>query len=116
MSLIIIRADSNEKILNAIADLERHGGLKVIGKPRLMRRELADRLASSILGGPLRSRASAAAAVEVEEDDTESIMAVRRIHPPAHLIVVSSEYDEYGELRDIFRNLRVMRGYYSHKG
>ena len=81
MSLIIIRADSNEKILNAIADLERHGGLKVIGKTRLMRRELADRLASSNLRGPLGAGPLPLQLWRLREDDTESIMAVRRIHP-----------------------------------
>ncbi|BAM69901.1 MULTISPECIES: DUF356 domain-containing protein [unclassified Methanothermobacter] len=115
MSLIILRADSRKKILNAIADLERHAGLKVRGKPRILRNDIADRMASSILG-ELRMKSSVAAAVEVEDDDTRSIMAIRRIHPPAHVMVVSSEYDEYNDLREMFGGLRVLRGYYSHKG
>ncbi|MBE2899648.1 hypothetical protein DNK57_02240 [Methanothermobacter thermautotrophicus] len=115
MSLIILRADSREKILNAIADLERHAGLKVLGKPRILSNDIADRIASSILG-ELHMKSSVAAAVEVEEDDTRSIMAIRGIHPPAHVIVVSSEYDEYQDLREMFGGLRIMRGYYSHKG
>lgn len=115
MSLIILRADSRDKILNALADLERHAGLRVRGRPRIMKPEIADKMAASILGGNLRTRSTVAAAAEVEEGDTETIMAVRRIHPPAHIIVVSSEYDEYEDLREMFGTLKVLKGYYSYK-
>lgn len=116
MALIILRADTWDKILNALADIERHAGLKITGKPRIMRGEDADRIASSILKGGLRRKSSVAAAVEVAEDDTKSIMSVMKIHPPAHLIVVSSEYGEYRELKDNFKKMKVLKGYYSHKG
>lgn len=36
MALILIRAEDQGKLLNTIADVERHAGLKVAGKPRII--------------------------------------------------------------------------------
>jgi len=115
MALILIRADNQNKILNALADLERHAKLKITGKPRIVPRQLADRVLKQILKEELKSKTRYAAMVKVEEDTTKSIMQVRKIHPPAHLVVISKEYGEYQELEDAFKKLKSMKGYYSHK-
>ena len=49
MALILIRAENQGKLLNTIADIERHAGLKVTGKPRLINSKKADEIASKIL-------------------------------------------------------------------
>jgi len=53
--------------------------------------------------------------VLVEEDTTKSIMQVRKIHPPAHLVVISDEYEDYSNLKKSFRELVPFKGYYSRK-
>jgi hypothetical protein len=53
--------------------------------------------------------------VLVEEDTTKSIIQVRKIHPPAHLVVISDEYKDYSNLKDIYGKLTPLKGYYSLK-
>lgn len=115
MALILIRADSQKKILNALADLERHAQLKIRGSPRIIAPDLADEAIERILKQKSRSKSKKAVMVQVEEDTTKSIMQVRKIHPPAHLVVLSKEYEDYPRLEAIFKDLVPMKGYYSHK-
>ena len=56
MALILIRADKQKKILNALADLERHAKLKINGKPRLISTELADKVIQGIIKQKLKSK------------------------------------------------------------
>lgn len=115
MALILIRADNQKKILNALADLERHAKLKINGKPKIVATELADEAIQRILKQKLRSKTSWAVMVQVEEDTTKSIMQVRKIHPPAHVVVLSKEYEDYSHLKRIFKKLPPFKGYYSQK-
>jgi len=114
MALILLRADNRKKLLNALADLERHASLKIIGKPRLIDNKMADKIASSILGS-LKRKSFIAVAVNVEEDDTTSIIRIKRTRPPAHVIVVSREYPENKLLEEFIRKAPIFKGYYSHK-
>jgi hypothetical protein len=115
MALILVRADSDKKILNALADLERHAKLKIIGKPRILQAKIADKFMKSVLKQDLKSKTKFVVMVRVQEDTTKSIMQVKKIHPPAHIMVLSREYDDYSELEKIFKDLKPLRGYYSHK-
>ncbi len=115
MSLILLRADNQAKLLNSIADIERHAGLKIKGKPRLVGNEFADKLAENILKKQLRKKSSVSAVVNVEENATKSIMQVKKIHPPAHIIIVSDEYPEFQTLKKEFSQAAALKGYYSHK-
>jgi Uncharacterized protein conserved in archaea len=115
MTLILIRANNQEKILNAIADIERHANLKISGQPKIIDPEIADKLAKGILKQNLRTKCEIAALVKVLEDTTKSIMHIKKIHPPAHIVVISEEYKEFGEIKKIFNRLPVLKGYYSHK-
>ncbi|MCK9152124.1 DUF356 domain-containing protein [Methanobacterium alcaliphilum] len=115
MSLILLRADNQSKLLNSLADLERHAGLKINGKPRLLENEYADKLAESIINRKIRKKSRVSVVIRVQESDTHSIMQVKKIHPPAHIIVVSSEYSEFSELKDKMRDAPTLKGYYSHK-
>ena len=115
MALILVRADSDKKILNALADLERHAKLKITGKPRILEAKIADEFMRGILKQELKTKTKFAVMVRVQEDTTKSIMQVRSIHPPAHIMVLSREYSDYSELEKIFKELKPLRGYYSHK-
>jgi hypothetical protein len=115
MTIILIRAENQTKILNSLADIERHAGLKINGKPRIIDNKLADKYAKSIMKDRLRSKSKIAVLVSVKEDVTLSILQIRKIHPPAHLVVISEEYRQWEEIKKIFNTLPPLKGYYSSK-
>jgi uncharacterized protein len=115
MALILIRADDLPKLLNTLADIERHAKLRILGKPKILDSKHADKLVEKVLKTNLRMRCRRAAIIKVEEDVTKSIVNIRKIHPPAHVAVISDEYRDFEEIKDTFTKLPVLKGYYSHK-
>ena len=115
MTLILIRAENQTKILNSLADIERHAGLKINGTPKIIDTTLADKYAKSILNAKLRSKSKIAVLVSVQEDTTRSILQIKKIHPPAHILVISKEYPQWEKLKKIFSTLPPLKGYYSAK-
>lgn len=115
MALILIRTDKQSKILNSLADMERYGKLKITDKPKVISAEMADNIFQGIIKENLKWKSKWAALVKVKEDNTLSITRIRKIHPPAHLVVISDEYEDYNELKKIFKELMPLKGYYSHK-
>ena len=115
MALILIRGENNSKLLNAIADMERHGNLNLATKPKIIDAKFADSLVEKILNSKLRTSSKVATAFFVKEDITLSIMQIKKIHPPAHVVVVSDEYDVFNQLKNKLNNAPDFIGYYSHK-
>ena len=48
MALILIRGETNSKLLNAIADMERHGNLNLVTKPKVVDSNFADSIVEKI--------------------------------------------------------------------
>lgn len=115
MALILIRGENNSKLLNAIADMERHGNLNLTTKPKMVDAKFADSLVENILNSKLRTTSNVATAFFVKEDTTLSIMQIKKIHPPAHVVVVSDEYDDFDKLKELLNTAPVFKGYHSHK-
>lgn len=115
MALILIRGESNAKLLNAIADMERHGNLNLMTKPRVIDADFADSLVENILGSKLKTKSNVATAFFVKEDTTLSIMQIKKIHPPAHVVVVSDEYEGYQKLVNLLDDSDVFKGYHTNK-
>lgn len=115
MALILVRGENNFKLLNAISDMERHGNLNLITTPKVIDADFADSLVESILNSTLRTKSSVATAFFVKEDTTLSIMQIKKIHPPAHVVVVSDEYEGYGQLVALMDSAENFPGYHSHK-
>lgn len=115
MALILIRGENNSKLLNAIADIERHGNLNLTSKPKVVDAAFADSLVEGILNSKLKTTSNVAAAFFVKEDTTLSIIQVKKIHPPAHVVVVSHEYGAYSKLEYVLNNAQDFHGYHSHK-
>ena len=115
MALILVRGENNSKLLSAIADMERHGNLNLTTKPKVVDAAFADSLVEGILNSKLKTKSNAAAAFFVREDTTLSIMQVKKIHPPAHVVVVSNEYGAYSKLEYVLNNAEEFRGYNSTK-
>ena len=115
MALILIRGENHSKLLNAISDMERHGNLNLVTKPKAVDAEFADSLVESILNSKLRTKSNVATAFFVKEDTTLSIIQVKKIHPPAHIVVVSDEYEGYDKLTDLLDDAPNFKGYHSQK-
>ena len=115
MALILIRGENNSKILNAIADVERHAKLNLVTKPKKLDAKIADKVVEHILNAPLRTKSKVATIFRVQEDTATAIVQVKKIHPPAHIVVVSRDYEDYEELNKLFKDSRVFKGYYSGK-
>jgi hypothetical protein len=42
-------------------------------------------------------------------------MQIKKIHPPAHVVVVSDEYDGYEKLESMLDTAKPFQGYQSHR-
>lgn len=115
MALILIRGENNSKLLSAISDMERHGSINLVSKPKVVDAAFADTLVENILKSKLKTKSNVATAFFVKEDTTLSIMQIKKIHPPAHVVVVSDEYDAYSKLEYVLHNADVFKGYHSNK-
>ena len=115
MALILIRGENNSKILNAIADVERHANLNLVTKPKVIDAKYADKIVENILKAPLRTKSNVATAFRIKEDTATAIVQVKKIHPPAHIVVISNDYDDYKELNKTLNDARIFKGYYSGK-
>ena len=115
MALILVRGENNSKLLSAVSDMERHGNLTLITKPKVIDASFADSLVEGILNSNLKTKLNVAIAFFVKEDTTLSIMQVKKIHPPAHVVVVSDEYGAYSKLEYVLNSADDFKGYNSIK-
>lgn len=115
MALILIRGENNSKLLSAINDLEKHANLNIETRPKVISASFADLLVENILNSKLKTKSHVAVAFFVREDSTLSIMQIRNIHPPAHVVVVSEEYAAYEELESLLKASDDFKGYNSIK-
>ena len=115
MTLLLIGGDSYEKLKNALADVDRHAELTIIGQPKIIVPEAADEILGHILG-EVKKPCKAACVAKIAEKAPKAIDRIRKIHPPAHIVVVSDRYGEvYYKLLDDFPKLPVLKGYYKSK-
>ena len=75
MALILIRGETNSKLLNAIADMERHGNLNLVTKPKVVDSNFADSIVEKILNSKLRTKSKVATAFFVKEDTFNEIIS-----------------------------------------
>ena len=115
MALILVRGDNNSKLLNAVADMERHGNLNLTTKPKIVDAKFADSIVEGILNSKLKTKSNVAIAFFVKEDTTLSIMQIKKIHPPAHVVVVSDEYGAYSKLEYVLNNADDFKAYHPTK-
>lgn len=97
-SLAIVRADDVSKVKTALCDLVRYAHLTFIGNARRLEPSFADNILVQVMKNPLRSSCEAASVVPLEDDASTAIARVRKIHPPAHIIIISPRHDIFHEL------------------
>ncbi len=115
MALILVRGENNSKLLSAVSDMENHGNLTLTTKPKVIDASFADSLVEGILNSKLKTTSNVAIAFFVKEDTTLSIMQVKKIHPPAHVVVVSDEYGAYSKLEYVLNKAEDFKGYHTVK-
>jgi len=97
-SFAVVRADDIDKVRVAICDLIRYAHLTFDGKVRRLEPAFADDILVHVMQSPLRTRCEAACIVSLNEEASATIGKLRKIHPPAHIIIVSKRHDVYYDL------------------
>lgn len=97
-SFAVIRGDDMSKVKTALCDLIRYAHLSFEGKARRLEPAFADNILIHVMKSPLRMCCEAASIVSLNEDASAAIGRLRKIHPPAHIIIVSPRHEIYHEL------------------
>ena len=97
-SMAVVRADDVSKVKIALYDLVRYANLTFSDQARKLEPTFADNILTHIMKSPLRSCCSSAAIVPLEDQASVAIGRLRKIHPPAHVIIVSPRHEIYHEL------------------
>lgn len=97
-SFAVVRADDMSKVRTALCDLIRYAHLSFEGKARKLEPAFADNILIHVMKSPLRTCCEAASIVPLNEDASAAIGRLRKIHPPAHVIIVSPRHEIYHDL------------------
>lgn len=105
---ILVRADNSHKAMTALADLERYADIRII-EPRLMPKHMAEDLVSDFLN--LKSEKKVNFVVQVRMNPGEVIKRVRKIRPPAHIVVVTDRYRTYEIMEANYKEFPKIEGF-----
>ncbi len=105
---ILVRADNTHKAMTALADLERYANIRVV-EPRLMPKHMAEDLVSDFLS--LKSEKKVNFVVQVQMNPGEVIKRIRKIKPPAHIVVVTDRYRTYEIMEANFQEFPKIEGF-----
>lgn len=97
-SMAVVRADDASKVKIALHDLVRYANLTFADHARKLEPTFADNILIHIMKSPLKACCSAAAIVPLADHASIAIGRLRKIHPPAHVIIVSPRHEIYHEL------------------
>ncbi len=97
-SMAVVRADDASKVKIALCDLVRYGHITFADSARKLEPAFADNILIHVMKSPLRSSCAAAAIVPLVDQASIAIGRLRKIHPPAHVIIVSPRHEIYHEL------------------
>ena len=97
-SMAVVRADDASKVKIALYDLVRYANLTFSDRARKLEPTFADNILTHIMKSPLKACCLAAAIVPLQDQASIAIGRLRKIHPPAHVIIVSPRHEIYHEL------------------
>lgn len=97
-SFAVIRADSSSKVNVALRDLVRYGHMSFDDSPKEMDPKRADNLLVDVMHTELRSSCGSAAIVPLGDHASSAIGRLKKIHPPAHVIIVSPQHSVFSKL------------------
>ncbi len=99
-SLAVIRADDYAKVKVALHDLKKYGRMSFVGGPKKLDPGHADEILTTVMCTNLRNPCGASAVVALQDPAGYAIGRLRKIHPPAHIIIVSPRHEIFHELRE----------------
>jgi hypothetical protein len=99
-SFAVIRADSPIKVHTTLLDLRRYGRMVFSGVPKFISSDYADDILTEVLNTHLRNKCRSAAVVSLNTVPSVAIGKLSKIHPPAHVIIISPKYDIFQELKN----------------
>ncbi|HIH71928.1 MAG: Uncharacterized protein XD43_1310 [Thermococcales archaeon 44_46] len=114
-TMVLIRTDSFDKALVALADLVRYGGMEIRGKPRIIPPALSDWAFEKIVGEKPKKKYRAHVIAQIDLPPAKAIGRLREIHPPAHIIVIPPDSPVHRELLKMWGTFEVLRGFYPPK-
>lgn len=107
-SFAVIRADSNAKVNTALRDLVRYGHISFDDSPKKMDPQKADKVLMDVMNTPLKNSCNSAAVVPLGDHASAAIGRLKKIHPPAHIIIVSPRHNVFSYLVDEIEKLPEM--------
>lgn len=99
-SFAVVRADSTLKVHTALLDLRRYGRMVFAGTPKYISPDYADEILTRVVRRPLKNKCYSAAVVPLNTTPSVAIGKLSKIHPPAHVVIVSSKHDIFDELKN----------------
>lgn len=104
-SFALIRADDPDKVKIALHDLETYGHMQFCEKPKNIATKYADQILMNVMSTNLKCECCAASVVQLSTPPGAAISNLKKIHPPAHIIIISPRHDRfYEELRNNYDN------------
>lgn len=97
-SMAVVRGDDAAKVRIALYDLVRYAHMTFADSARKLEPTFADNILIHIMKSPLKACCTAAAIVPLVDQASLAIGRLRKIHPPAHVIIVSPRHEIYHEL------------------
>ncbi len=107
-SFAVIRADDMDKVKVALCDLIKYARLTFCGNAKKLEPSFADDVLVHVMKMPLKVRCDAACIVPLNDEASAAIGRLRKIHPPAHIIIVSKRHDIYYGLENYIDILPTM--------
>ena len=97
-SMAVVRANDVVRVRTTLCDLVRYGHMTFTDHARKLEPTFADNILVQIMKSPLKACCLAAAIVALEDPPSKAIDSIRKIHPPAHVIILSPRHEIYHEL------------------
>lgn len=94
-SFALIRADDPDKVKIALHDLETYSHMKFAENPKSISTTYADQILTGVMDTELKKPCEAAAIVLMDTFPSVAIANLKKIHPPAHIIIISSRHEKY---------------------
>ena len=114
-TIVLVRADSFQKVNIALADLVRYGGMKIRGDPKIIPPALSDWAFEKISGEKPRKNFRAHVVAQVDLPPRKAIGRLMDIHPPAHVLVVPPDTEVWEELMRLWGSFEKLRGFHPPK-
>lgn len=97
-SILVIRAESALKLDISIESVSKPGIMIFEDKPRRLEANYADQILMNVMRTELKNTCNVAAIIPLTNHPSNAIEKLKKVNPPAHLIIVGSRHNIYPTL------------------